>query len=461
MPQRLCDGLARREFLRLGALGGFGLSLPTLWRSTAAAREPGQGTFGRARRCVLLFLTGGPPQHDTWDLKPQAPAEIRGELQPVATNVPGIRISELFPRLARHADKYCLLRSVTHFDSIHTSAGYTMLTGVPHPQANGRSAKDIHPDPNDHPHLGSLLAKVRPSRKGLPTFASLPEIIRDAGVNEFPGQGAGFLGKQYAPFRIQADTARAVFPPPDIALPDDMTVGRLEERRLLLGRLNRQLDAAEAQGLLADVDGCYQQAFGLLRSGGVQEAFALEREGDRVREAYGRHLFGQGCLLARRLLEAGVALVTVYWHYEGPDDSPVWDTHQNNYPHLRQRLMPPTDQAVAALLADLSQRGLLDETLVLCLGEFGRSPRINKQGGRDHWPALQSVLLAGAGIRGGSVVGASDRLGAYPAEQPVSPADLAATVLHLLGVPPDLEVHDRTGRPLRACSGTPIRALLS
>ncbi len=461
MPQRLCDGIARRDFLRLGALGGFGLSLPRLWRSTAAAREPRQGTFGRARRCVLLFLTGGPPQHDTWDLKPQAPAEIRGELKPIATNVPGIRISELFPRLARHADKYCLLRSVTHFDSVHTSAGYTMLTGVTHPQANGRSAKDIHPDPNDHPHLGSLLAKVRPSRQGLPTFASLPEIIRDAGINEFPGQGAGFLGKQYEPFRIQADTARAVFPPPDIVLPDNMTGGRLEERRRLLERLNQQLDRVEAQGLLEDLDGCYQQAFGLLRSRGVQEAFVLEREGPRVRDAYGPHLFGQGCLLARRLLEAGVALVTVYWHYEGPDDSPVWDTHQNNYPHLRQRLMPPTDQALAALLADLDQRGLLDETLVLCLGEFGRTPRINKHGGRDHWPALQSVFLAGAGIRRGSVVGASDRLGAYPAELPVTPADLAGTILHLLGVPPDLEVHDRTGRPLRACSGTPIQALLS
>ncbi len=452
-PQRLCDGIVRRDFLRLGVLGGFGLSLPLLRRATAA-REPSRGTFGKAKRCVLLFLTGGPPQHDTWDLKPAAPAEVRGELKPIATTVPGIQISELFPQLARHADKYCIVRSVTHADSVHTSAGYTMLTGMRHPQANARSATEIRPGPNDHPHLGSLLAKVRPSRAGLPTFASLPEIIRDAGVNEFPGQDAGFLGKQYAPFRIQGDTARSVFPLPDIALPPDMTVSRLDDRQLLLDRLNRHLDAA-------DLDGCYQQAFGLLRSPNVQQAFTLERETDRVREAYGKHMFGQGCLLARRLLEAGVALVTVYWHYEGPDDSPVWDTHQNNYRHLRNRLMPPTDQAFATLLADLAQRGLLDDTLVLCLGEFGRTPKINAHGGRDHWPAVQSIVLAGAGIRGGSVFGASDRLGAYPAEQPVSPADLAATILHLLGVPADLEIHDRTGRPLPACPGTPIRGLLA
>jgi hypothetical protein len=460
-PHRLCDGLGRRDFLRIGTLGGLGLSLPALAQTVAAPRQSSRSSFGRARRCVLLFLTGGPPQHDTWDLKPSAPAEVRGELKPIATNVTGMRISELFPKLARQADKYCVVRSVTHHDTVHTSAGYTMLTGVYHPQANARSATDIRPGPNDHPHVGSLLAKVRPAREGLPAFASLPEVIRDAGVNEFPGQDAGFLGKQFAPFRIEADNARASFPPPDIALPPDVTVERLDNRRSLLQQLDHTLSAGEAKGTRTDLDACYQQAFGLMRSSAVRQAFALEHEPDRVRESYGKHLFGQGCLLARRLLEAGVALVTVYWHYEGPDDSPVWDTHQNNYPHLRNRLMPPTDEAVATLLDDLAQRGLLAETLLVCMGEFGRTPRINRHGGRDHWPAVQSLMLAGAGIHGGSVYGASDRLGAYPAELPVSPPDLVATLLHLLGVPPDLEVHDRTNRPLRACEGKPIPGLIA
>jgi arylsulfatase A-like enzyme len=193
----------------------------------------------------------------------------------------------------------------------------------------------------------------------------------------------------------------------------------------------------------------------------VRRAFELDREPDRVREQYGNHLFGQGCLLARRLLETGVPLATVYWHYEGPDDSPVWDTHENNFRHLRQRLMPPTDQAFAALLEDLGQRGLLEDTLVLCWGEFGRSPRVNKQGGREHWPQVQSVVLAGAGVRGGSVYGASDRDGGFPADKPVTPADLAATVLHLLGVPAEMELRDRTGRPLPACTGKPVLGLLS
>lgn len=457
--QRLCDGIGRRDLLRLGALGCLELSLPTLLQASTQA-QTSSTSFGRAQRCVLLYLTGGPPQHDTWDLKPDAPAEIRGELNPIATTVPGLCISELFPRLAQLADKYCVVRSVTHHDTIHTSAGYTMLTGVAHPRANARSAQDIRPTPNDHPHLGSLLAKVRAPQDGVPVFASLPEVIKDAAVNEFPGQGAGFLGASYEPFRIQGIAASGAFQMPDIFLPADVTAGRLNDRRLLLGQLDRGRAAVEENQAAADLNGYYEQAFRLIHSRAARGAFQLDREPERVREAYGKHLFGQGCLLARRLIEAGVRLATVYWHYEGPDDSPVWDTHQNNYPHLRQRLMPPTDQAFSALLIDLAERGLLDSTLVVCMGEFGRSPKINKHGGRDHWPAVQSVVLAGAGIRPGYVYGSSDRAGAYPADRPVTPPDLTATILHLLGVPPDLEVHDRSGRLLRACTGSIVRGLL-
>jgi hypothetical protein len=458
LPRPLCDGYSRRDFLRLGSIGGLGLSLPTLLRATAAAsaKTPSQG---RAKRCVLLFLTGGPPQLDTWDLKPDAPLEIRGEFRPIATTVPGLRISELFPRLARQADKYCIVRSVTHRDTVHTSAGYTMLTGVYYPRAV-TSAKMIRPAPDDHPHLGSIVARVRGACRGMPPFVALPEIIRDAGVNDYPGFDGGFLGKPYAPFLVQADPARRTFQVPDIFLPSDMSVRRLDDRRVLLDQLNQRFDAVARSGLLADEDRFYQQAFAMLRSPETRRAFELEREPYRVRQAYGKHLFGQGCLLARRLLEAGVALVSVYWHYEGPDDSPVWDTHQNNFRHLRERLMPPTDGAVASLLSDLAGRGLLDDTLVVCMGEFGRSPRVNRHGGRDHWPFVQSILLVGAGIQGGSVYGSSDRSGAHPAELPVTPPDLAATILHLLGVPAELELHDRAGRPIQACQGKPIRGLI-
>ena len=450
----------RRGFMQTAGAAAIAarLSLPELLRARTPDATSTAG-FGNAKRCVLLFLTGGPPQLDTFDLKPQAPAEIRGELRPIATCVPGIQIGELCPNLARQADKFCIVRSVTHPDTVHTSAGYTMLTGAPHPQANGKTARDIHPSPDDHPHLGALLAKFRPPRGGEPAFAAMPEIIKDAAINEFPGQGAGFLGKQFDPFRIEADEPRTGFRLPDIVLPPNMTARRLDDRQQLLARLDRVIRAGD-DAVRNDVAGVYERAFNLIRSPAVSRAFRLDHEPPRTRTAYGPHLFGQGCLLARRLLEAGIPLATVYWQYEGPDDSPVWDTHENNFPHLRRRLLPPADQAVAALLDDLSARGMLGDTLVICMGEFGRTPRVNKKGGRDHWPHVQSILLAGAGIRGGSVYGSSDRIGAYPATSPVTPLDLMATFLHLLGIPPESEVHDRTGRPLAACAGTVVRGLL-
>jgi hypothetical protein len=335
-----------------------------------------------------------------------------------------------------------------------------MLTGAYHPRPNATTAANIRPSPSDRPHLGSLLARVRPGRGGVPVFASLPEVIKDAGVNEFPGQGPGFLGQRYGPFRVEADDSRTGFRLPEVVLPPGTGPGRLEDRRRLLARLDRAIRVGEGR-LGADRDGFYERAFSLLASPAVKRAFELEQEPGSLRARYGGHLFGQGCLLARRLLEAGLALVTVYWHYEGPDDSPVWDTHQNNFAHLRARLLPPFDQAFAALLEDLHARGLLDETLVVCLGEFGRTPKINKHAGRDHWAAVQSVVLAGAGVRPGSVYGSSDRLGAYPADARGRPPDLAATILHLLGVNPKGEVHDQLGRPFPVCEGTPVRGLLA
>jgi hypothetical protein len=448
----------RRDFLRLGALGG--ISLPWLWYARAEANKPTAPGFGKARRCILLFLTGGPPQHDTFDPKPDAPAEIRGEFKPIATTMPSVRFAELCPRLARQANRLCVVRSVTHTDGTHTSAGYTMLTGATHPLPNNPDIKLIRPSPNDHPHPGSLLSMIRPARGRVPAFVSLPEIIKDDAINEFPGQGPGLLGNAHGPFRIDMDERRTGFRVPDLTLPAGMTLGRLDDRRTLLDRLDR---SARKGSTLANAerDGLTRRAYDLLHSPAVHRAVELGRESERLRDAYGRHLFAQGCLLARRLIEANVSLVTVYWHYEGPADSPVWDTHQNNFAHCRNRLIPPTDQGVAMLLDDLARRGLLDETLVICLGEFGRTPKINKQAGRDHWPAVQSILLAGAGVRAGSVYGASDRNGAMVAEAPVSPADLMATILHLLGVDPGMEVQDRAGRLLRICEGKVVTGVLA
>jgi hypothetical protein len=455
--QLASGGLARRRFLEIGALGG--LSLTGL-RQVAAAEPAGlDSTFGRAKRCLLLFLMGGPPQIDTFDPKPDAPAGVRGELAPIATRVAGVAFSELFPQLAAQAHRLCVVRSVTHDDRVHTSAGYTMLTGRPHLAANADGVGP-RPHPTDFPHWGSVLAAARAPDAGVPVFAALPEVIKDANVNEIPGQGAGFLGRRFDPFRIQGDTSTGQFRPPDILLSGDVTPARLAERRLLADQLDAAYRSADRRAAAGDLDVFREQALDLLSAPGVREAFALGREPPALRAAYGPHLFGQGCLLARRLLEAGVKLATVYWHYEGPDDSPVWDTHENNFPHLRNRLAPPTDRAVSALLDDLAARGLLEETLVIVMGEFGRSPKINSKGGREHWPQVQSILLAGAGIRAGSVYGASDKDGGLPADLPVSPADLTATFLHLLGVPVETELRDPTGRPFVASEGTVVRGVL-
>jgi len=449
---------SRRDFLALGALGGLSFGWPAA--NCAAAGRAGGAAFGRAKRCLLLFLTGGPPQHDTWDLKPEAPAQIRGELKPIRTNVPGIQVSELFPKLAGQIDKLRIVRSVSHADTVHTSAGYTMLTGAHHPLANSASASLIRPTADDLPPLGSWLARARAGRGGLP-FVSLPEVIKDANVNTFPGQDAGLLGQRFAPLRIEANADRTGFGVPPIVLPADVSLERLAERRRLARVLAGQGSELDAGPVATPLAAQRLRAAELLASTNLAQAFDLGREPAVRREAYGSHLFGRGCLLARRLLEAGVGLVTVYWHYEGPDDSPVWDTHWNNFQHLRQRLAPPTDQALAALLDDLADRGLLDDTLVVCLGEFGRSPKINGKAGRDHWPHVQSILLAGAGIPGGTVYGASDRDGAYPRDKAISPPSLMATLLHLLGVPADLEAIDRSGRPLRAYGAAPLPELIA
>jgi hypothetical protein len=457
-PYRLCDGLSRREALRVGGLTALGLSLPALIRGRAAA-APAVSGAARARSCIVLFLMGGPPQHSTWDPKPDAPPEVRGEFGPIDTNVPGVRVASVLPRLARHADKLCLLRAMSTGDNAHSSSGYYMMTGVPHVPLN---AENVNPGaPNDWPNLGALVRRLRGDRGGLPAAVRLPMHIFNTDSSVWPGQGAGFLGRASDPWLFRCDPASPGFRIPEFTLAADVPLDRLVDRRDLLRQLDRTL-AMTSAGPAGRYDGSTGQAFDLLGSPQARAAFDLNREPDAVRDQYGRHHFGQTCLLARRLVQAGVSLVQVNW-YRGPDepaDNPCWDSHVKESERLKTVLAPTADQAFAALLEDLHQRGMLDETLVLCISEFGRTPRFNPRGGRDHWGHVFSVALAGGGIRGGQVYGASDRHGAQPRDGKVSPQDLTATALHCLGFRPDAEIHDNLGRPIPASRGTVLHAIL-
>jgi hypothetical protein len=418
-PVRLCDRLSRREVFRAGGLAALGLSLPTLLRDRAAA-APGRGKAGRARNCIVLFLMGGPPQHSTWDPKPDAPAEVRGEFGPTDTNVPGVRVCTLLPNLARHADKLCLLRAMSTGDNAHSSSGYYMLTGMPHAPLN---AENVNPGPpNDWPNLGAVVRRLRGDRGGLPAAVRLPMHIFNTDSSVWPGQDAGALGRAADPWLFRCDPASPAFRIPEFTLAADVPHTRLADRRDLLRRFDRAL-AAQADGPAGRYDRFAGQAFDLLGSPRARAAFDLGREPPAVRDQYGRHHFGQSCLLARRLVEAGVGLVQVNWYRgpEEPSDAPCWDSHVREGERLKTVLAPTADQAFSALLHDLDVRGLLGETLVLCLAEFGRTPRLNPRGGRDHWGHVFSVALAGGGVRGGQVYGSSDRQGAYPREGKVSP----------------------------------------
>lgn len=456
---------SRRELLRLGSLGLLGLSLPELLagRTLAAEAQPPRGAFGKAKSCIMLFMWGGPAHQDTWDLKPAAPAEIRGAFQPIATNVPGIRICEHFPLLATRADKLAIVRSMTHGDVNHTTATHYLLTGQPPPPGG-----DLQ---RDWPSLGSVLSRLGRGAGALPPFVSMrPKVPGDVPrfVEESHGQFAGWLGASHDPLTIDADPSGEGFEVGAFELPGDISIDRLAARQSLLAKVNQQVEAALGTSAAA-ANAHYQRAFELLHAGTAGSAFDLTKEPDAVRDRYGRNTHGQSVLLARRLVERGVPLVTVFWPNDGIKNVSVyWDTHSRNFVDLKERLMPAADQAFAALLDDLSSRGLLDETLVVWTGEFGRTPRVGQRNsdagagadGRDHWPGCFSTVLAGGGIRGGQVYGASDRHAAYPAENAVVPLDLVATAYHCLGVPSEQVLHDSQGRPLVINGGRPIDALL-
>ncbi len=454
---RLCDGLSRREMLHVGSLGLLGLGLPRFLQGQTAASESARKS--RARSCILLFLMGGPPQHSTWDPKPDAPEQIRGPFKPIATSVPGMQIGELMPRLARHADKLAILRAVSTDDNAHSSSGYSMMTGYPHQPTNVENANPG--PPNNWPTLGGYMQRLRKGAGSLPAAVRLPNRIFNTDGSVWPGQDAGILGRSADPWLLhcEPDSDKRI---PEFSLSAELPLARLEGRQDLLGKINQGFDGAEQSGVAGQLDTQTRQAFDLLRSDRSRSAFDLDREPDRMRERYGRSPFGQSVLLARRLVEAGVSLVQVNW-FRGPNepsDNPCWDSHTNEPERLKNVLVPPMDQAFATLLEDLSGRGMLDETLVVCLSEFGRTPKMNARAGRDHWGHVFSVAMAGGGIRGGQVYGTSDKIGGQPKEGRVPPQDLTATIFHCLGHAPDTEVHDTLGRPLPLSRGQVIRQII-
>jgi hypothetical protein len=465
-------GWTRRDCLRVAIGGSLGLLGSAQSGEVPAASSPAGGSFGQAKVCIFIYLFGGPSHIDIWDMKPDAPPEIRGEFKPQATNVPGIRITEHLPRLARLADRYSLIRSLTHGDNAHGSAGHRMMTG-----RQPRKMGEVPPTADDFPHYGAVLARLGPAPRAAASFVQLPQMIATS-TNVVPGQNAGFLGRALDPFRLERPgDGSMTFTPPLAGLPIGVNGGRFQRRRRLLEQLelrSRLTDDANA----AEMDKLYRKAFRFLDSPETARAFRLDHEPAKVRQRYGMNVFGQSVLLARRLVESGVRMVTVCWPDRTEEAAfvnngvraavpvPLWDMHGKKvgntpiFPSLRDLTLPALDLASSALLEDLSARGLLEQTLVVWTGEFGRSPQVNGDVGRDHYGNVFSAMLAGGGIRGGRTYGRSDKHGAFPADNPVSPADFAATLYHCLGVAPDAEIADRLGRPVRVVEGRPVAALL-
>lgn len=458
-PPFRCAGPSPRDVLHLGSLGLLCGALPNagVSASAQAATRPAS-----VKSCIVLYLCGGPCQHDTWDPKPEAPAEVRGEFRPIATSVGGLEVGELMPRTAQLAHHLCVLRAVSTDDSSHASSIYYVLTGQPHSPRNTEGVRAG--PPNDHPHFGAVLQALRsdaaPSGQ-LPAFVTLPEQMSGNDFAVPSGQTAGFLGQASDPWLLSCDPTATAFDVAGLALPAEISLDRLSRRHDLLVEVERHLGGARS-----DQDVNYGrrlgQAYNMVQAASARQAFALDREPEKVRERYGRHKFGQCVLLARRLIESGVSLVQVNWPREPNDrqtNNPLWDTHSNHHPRMREVLMPQMDLTYSALLEDLANRGLLDNTLVIWMGEFGRTPRFNGAGGRDHWGPVFSLALAGGGVRGGNVIGASDKLGAYPRHGRVLPEDLTATIYHALGVDPAANVHDMLGRPHAISRGEMIRGV--
>jgi hypothetical protein len=438
-----CDGITRRDSLRVGGLAALGCGLMDLLRLRGAAGE--SALAPRARSCILIWLDGGPSHLDSLDPKPDAPAEVRGPFQSIATSVPGVRVSELMPRTAEIVKDITLVRSMTSPLGEHNFGAHYLMTGY-------------KPTPAlEYPSHGAIVAHVRPGGGDLPANIAVPDM-RVGGGKFTP---SGYLPGSTAPFEVGGDPSRPDFQVRNVDAFAGVTDVRLARRREYLQALARFGNAVE-RAKTPPSDPVFEQAYRLMMSSEARAAFDLSQETTATRERYGPKTIGQSCLLARRLIERGVPFVTV--------NNPGWDTHENLYTRLKEGytgavhpvgLIPSLDLAFSALVDDLRERGLLDETLVIAMGEFGRTPKLNTAGGRDHWPRVFSVMLAGAGIPGGQVVGESDSMGESPKERPVTPSDLAATIYTLLGIDPASTLYTPDGRPVRIVQdGEPIRELV-
>jgi hypothetical protein len=452
--------LSRRALLRAGALGGAGLSLASLLRAGHPAGMPGRAhaapAGATADACILVFLWGAPSQFETFDPKPDAPDGIRGEYGVIRTRLPGVLFGEHVPLLAQRNDRFSLIRTCAQTSTHHQSAAYEALTGFP----PSRDAVALTATPADHPNLGSVVARYAPGRSAMPRFVQLPQLASDVG-NLTPGQFAGFLGRQHDPLAVIKDPSQPGFDVAELSLPADVSAARLDDRHALLRHIDGQARTLERAAEARALSTHQERAVKLLTAPAVRQAFDLSGEPAALRQRYGRGTLGQSFLLARRLVEAGVKLVTVCSGFNGKTPQDAWDTHSDNFRKLKGHLLPPLDRGLSALLDDLRQRGLSERTVLLVMGEFGRTPRINKNAGRDHWHHCYSVLLAGGGVRPGVVLGRSDGRGAYPAGGRVCrPGDLCATVYRCLGIDPGGEMTDPAGRPLPLASGTPIREVM-
>jgi hypothetical protein len=461
--------LHRRDaMLRLGQFGLGALTLPGLLKAETAPAPPPRSSprrAGKAKSCILVYLWGGPPQLDTFDLKPEAPDGVRSPFSPIDTVAPGISICDQLPQIARHTDKMAIIRSLTHTSNVHEVGVYHTLTGkfnpslsVPRNQRNRR----------DFPNVGAIVSRFSPAG-GMPANVTVPRPIGHDGVI-YTGTYAGFLGPQHDPIELKPPGEVDEPAAHNFDLPDGLDAPRLLARFGLLDRLEKMQRTAEAPGTTTSLDLFREQALRMLTSPEAKRAFRIEDEPEPMRDRYGRNEYGECFLLARRLIESGVRLVTIVWYYIAPDGNVlnVWDNHGGTpslggitgYQMLKEDYcLPSLDRGYSALLEDLSARGLLDETIVAMFGEFGRTPKINPNAGRDHWGACQSAVLAGGGIRGGQVYGSSDAQAAYPRSNPVAPEDIHATIYHALGIAPSSEIHDQQGRPYRITDGTPLAAL--
>jgi hypothetical protein len=445
--------ISRRDVLQAGAIGLCGLTLPRL--IYADSLNAAKRRVTRADSCILIFLNGGPSHLDMWDMKPEAPAEIRGEFKPIVTTLPGVQFGEHLPRLSRWMHECTLIRSVHHsVNNSHAAAVYAGLTGHDRGELGG-GAK-----PTDYPAIGSVVATLRPPQVPVVPFVSMPYITAEgAGGPPQPGFFGGWLGRSYDPLFVLRDPNAANFSMPELTPAADIDTARTSARRWLAGHVGDVHARWPEQGQPHDMSVFQARALDLLTSPAAQQAFHLDREPAAVRASYGRNIYGQSVLLARRLIEAGTRVACISW---APDANATWDTHGGNFKKLKTTLLPQLDAALSSLLGDLVERGLFERTLVVVMGEFGRSPRVNRDAGRDHWNFCYSLMLAGGGIKRGYVHGASDKIGARPSRCPVTPADVIATIYDCLGISSTCELHDRLRRPYQLVPwGSPIKEVLA